>query len=75
MEDATSPVKAPQARSSGSYAVSGFGARKKAIVAAGGNVFDLAIAMLETDNMQTDYAYGDRKTLLYTRRIFVWSIC
>jgi hypothetical protein len=73
-EDAT-PVKALQARSSGSYTVSGPGARKRAIVAAGGSVFDLAIAMLETDNMQTNYRYGDGKTRLSTRCILIWSIC
>jgi hypothetical protein len=45
----------------GSYTVSGLGARKQAILGAGGNTLDLAIAMLETENMQTDYAYGDNK--------------
>lgn len=32
-------------RDSGSYTVSGLGARKQAIIGAGGNVFDIAIAM------------------------------
>lgn len=49
-------------RDSGSYTVSGLGARKKAVIAAGGNVFDIAIAMLETETMTTDYTYGDGKT-------------
>ncbi|KAH8680387.1 hypothetical protein BGZ61DRAFT_395717 [Ilyonectria robusta] len=47
----------------GSYTVSGLGTRKQAILKAGGNTLDLAIAMLETDNMGTDYVYGDAKTL------------
>lgn len=41
----------------GSYTVSGLGSRKQAILNAGGNTLDLAIAMLETDGMTTDYAY------------------
>lgn len=45
----------------GSYNVPGLGARKQAILGAGGNTLDLAIAMLETENMQTNYAYGDNK--------------
>lgn len=50
-------------RDSGSYTVSGLGSRKQAILGAGGNVFDIAIAMLETEHMTTsDYAYGDGKT-------------
>lgn len=42
----------------GSYTVWGLGARKQAILNAGGNTLDIAIAMLETENMKTDYAYG-----------------
>ena len=42
----------------GSYKVSGLGNRKKAILGAGGNTLDLAIAMLETENMSTGYTYG-----------------
>jgi hypothetical protein len=42
----------------GSYTVSGLGARKQAILNAGGNSLDLAIAMLETERMSTDYVYG-----------------
>ncbi|KFY94407.1 hypothetical protein V498_03884 [Pseudogymnoascus sp. VKM F-4517 (FW-2822)] len=49
-------------RDSGSYTVSGLGARKQAIIGAGGNVFDIAIAMLETETLKTDYTYGDGKT-------------
>ncbi|KAJ0419876.1 hypothetical protein BJY00DRAFT_313580 [Aspergillus carlsbadensis] len=46
----------------GSYTVSGLGSRKQAILNAGGNTLDLAIAMLETETMTTDYVYGDAKT-------------
>lgn len=42
----------------GSYTVSGLGSRKQAILKAGGNTLDLAIAMLETENMSTGYTYG-----------------
>ena len=42
----------------GSYTVSGLGSRKQAVLNAGGNTLDLAIAMLETENMQANYAYG-----------------
>ncbi|EEY19718.1 conserved hypothetical protein [Verticillium alfalfae VaMs.102] len=46
----------------GLYSVSGLGARKQAILNAGGNSLDLAIAMLETERMSTDYIYGDNKS-------------
>ncbi|KAF8059827.1 hypothetical protein FPV67DRAFT_339557 [Lyophyllum atratum] len=46
----------------GSYMVSGLGARKKQLIACGANELDLAIAMLETERMSTDYTYGDGKT-------------
>ncbi len=42
----------------GSYTVGGLGSRKQAILGAGGNTLDLAIAMLETERMTTDYTYG-----------------
>ena len=42
----------------GSYTVPGLGSRKQAILKAGGNTLDIAIAMLETETMLTDYAYG-----------------
>jgi hypothetical protein len=42
--------------------VSGLGSRKQQILNAGGTTLDIAIAMLESDNMGTDYAYGDYKT-------------
>ncbi|KAG9086344.1 hypothetical protein FRC06_003139 [Ceratobasidium sp. 370] len=53
---------APVKRNTGSYTVSGLGNRKKAITAAGGTDLDLAIAMMETENMQATYTYGDGKT-------------
>jgi hypothetical protein len=43
----------------GEYTVSGLGSRKQAILNAGGNTLDLALAMLETDTMTTNYAYGE----------------
>ncbi|WP_061296237.1 carbohydrate-binding domain-containing protein [Herbidospora cretacea] len=46
----------------GCYTVSGLGSRKQAIRNAGGDALDIAIAMLETENMQTNYAYGDNKS-------------
>lgn len=49
------------AQDRGQYEVAGLGARKQAVLAAGGSTLDLAIAMLETENMGTDYAYGDNK--------------
>ncbi|KAH8783072.1 hypothetical protein F5883DRAFT_135385 [Diaporthe sp. PMI_573] len=48
-------------QNSGSYTISGLGARKKQITAAGADSFDLAVAMLESERMQADYAYGDNK--------------
>ena len=38
--------------------MSGLGLRKQAVLNAGGNTLDIAIAMLETENMQATYAYG-----------------
>lgn len=46
----------------GHYTVPGLGARKQAILSNGGNVLDVAVAMLETKMMQADYKYGDGKT-------------
>ncbi|KAJ5200158.1 hypothetical protein N7491_009042 [Penicillium cf. griseofulvum] len=46
----------------GHYKVSGLAAHKKAILDAGGNTLDIAIAMLEIDDMETShYPYGDAK--------------
>ncbi|KAJ5699955.1 hypothetical protein N7536_002968 [Penicillium majusculum] len=46
----------------GTETIAGLGARKQAVVDAGGNTRDLAIAMLETTTMTTDYTYGDGKS-------------
>lgn len=46
----------------GSYTVNGIGNRKKAILTNGGDVWDLSIAMLETEFLTTNYTYGDAKT-------------
>ncbi|PHZ07726.1 uncharacterized protein RHIMIDRAFT_188864, partial [Rhizopus microsporus ATCC 52813] len=46
----------------GSYTVPGLGKRKQEILSSGGEVLDLAIAMLESDHMITDYPYGDNKS-------------
>ncbi|KAJ5977445.1 hypothetical protein N7501_000787 [Penicillium viridicatum] len=47
----------------GKYTVSGLSTHKKAILNAGGNTLDLAIAMLEIEDMDTShYPYGDAKT-------------
>ncbi|KAJ5184608.1 hypothetical protein N7491_007521 [Penicillium cf. griseofulvum] len=46
----------------GSEVSPGIADRKKAILGAGGNTRDLAIAMLETNTMTSDYTYGDGKT-------------
>lgn len=43
----------------GSETVPGLGARKQAVVNSGGNVLDLAVAMLETRSMRADYPLGD----------------
>lgn len=58
----SSPVVLKARADRGSYTVGGLGARKQAVLNAGGNTLDLAIAMLETDDMGTGYVYGDAKT-------------
>ncbi|MFF3441820.1 hypothetical protein, partial [Streptosporangium sp. NPDC002721] len=55
-------LSCPSGMSCGSYSVSGLGNRKQQVLNAGGNTLDLAVAMLETDNMSTNYAYGDNKS-------------
>jgi hypothetical protein len=52
----------PSGMTCGSYSVSGLGSRKNAVRSAGGNSLDLAVAMLETDTMTANYAYGDNKS-------------
>lgn len=56
----TAGASAPGDR--GSYAVPGLGARKQAVLAAGGTSLDLAVAMLETETMTATYPVGDGKT-------------
>jgi hypothetical protein len=57
----TSTAACPSGATCGSYNVGGLGSRKQQVRNAGGNSLDLATAMLETDNMGTNYAYGDNK--------------
>ncbi|MGA5704612.1 carbohydrate-binding domain-containing protein [Peterkaempfera bronchialis] len=57
-----STLTCPSGMSCGSYTVSGLGSRKQQVRNAGGNVLDLAVAMLETDTMTSNYAYGDNKS-------------
>jgi opacity protein-like surface antigen len=56
---ASSTLQARQ--QTGSYTIAGLGQRKQQVTAAGANSFNLAIAMLETEKMDTTYAYGDNK--------------
>ncbi|KAJ5457539.1 hypothetical protein N7475_008927 [Penicillium sp. IBT 31633x] len=57
-------VSSPVARADdrGTEIIAGLGSRKQEVLGAGGNTRDLAIAMLETTTMTTDYTYGDGKT-------------
>ncbi|MFE7672628.1 carbohydrate-binding domain-containing protein [Streptomyces albidoflavus] len=52
----------PAGMKCGSYEVGGLGARKGELLGAGANSLDLAVAMLESDRMSTDYPYGDGKS-------------
>ena len=58
---AGAPAACPPAGSCGAYAIGGLGARKQEVLAAGGSVLDLAVAMLESDGLRADYPYGDGK--------------
>lgn len=60
--DGAANVSCPSGMRCGSYAVSGLGSRKQQVRSSGGNVLDLAVAMLETENMTTNYPYGDNKS-------------
>lgn len=46
----------------GMYTYGGLGSQKQAVRNAGGSSLDLAIAMLETEGMNTNYPYGDNKS-------------
>ncbi|KAG2199504.1 uncharacterized protein EV154DRAFT_201590 [Mucor mucedo] len=50
------------ASKTGTETIQGLGKRKQEILNNGGGVYDLAIAMLETTDLNTDYVYGDGKT-------------
>lgn len=65
-EKASRALSAEKRAASGSYTVSGLGTRKQAVTSAGGTTFDMAIAMLETDTMIANYAYGDNKVGMNT---------
>jgi hypothetical protein len=58
------PAKLQARQDSGSYSIPGLGARKQQVTAAGANSFDLAIAMLETDNMDTNVSTHPSSTAL-----------
>ncbi|KAF1801931.1 hypothetical protein V8B55DRAFT_1475433 [Mucor lusitanicus] len=55
-------ITAVLAADNGHYTVSGLGKRKQQILKNGGTTLELAIAMLETEDMTTKYVYGDGKT-------------
>ncbi|KAI8334600.1 hypothetical protein BC941DRAFT_356296 [Chlamydoabsidia padenii] len=46
----------------GCYTIPNYGQKKQAVLNNGGGTLELAIAMLETNDMGTDYNYGDGKT-------------
>ncbi|GAA5808811.1 hypothetical protein MFLAVUS_002208 [Mucor flavus] len=50
------------AADNGSYKVPDLGKRKRQILNAGGGSWDIAIAMLESEHLTTDYVYGDGKS-------------
>jgi hypothetical protein len=55
-------LSCPSGMSCGCYTVSGLGANKQAYKNAGANRSFLASAMMETERMDTNYAYGDNKS-------------
>ncbi len=55
-------LSCPSGMSCGCYLVSGLGANKQAYKNAGANRSFLASAMMETERMDTNYAYGDNKS-------------
>jgi hypothetical protein len=55
-------VASADAAQTGSQIIPGLGLRKQEVLNAGGDTLDLAIAMLETNEMSTDYIFGDGKT-------------
>jgi hypothetical protein len=59
--DGAATAACPSGMRCGSEQINGLGSRKQQIRNAGGNSLDLAVAMLETTNMGTNYPYGDNK--------------
>lgn len=57
-----SSLSCPSGMSCGCYIVSGLGSNKRAYTSAGANRSFLASAMMETEKMDTNYAYGDNKS-------------
>jgi hypothetical protein len=57
--DADEPCPGLSGPARGRQTVPGLGARKRAVLDAGGTVLDLAVAMLETEDMTTNYPLGD----------------
>ena len=55
-------LNCPSGMNCGCYTVSGLGANKQAYLNAGADRRFLASAMMETERMDTNYAYGDNKT-------------
>ncbi|MGW4897276.1 carbohydrate-binding domain-containing protein [Kitasatospora sp. NPDC004240] len=62
VRDPGTRLTCPAGMTCGSYDIGGLGARKAQVRAAGANSLDLAVAMLESDRMSTDYPYGDNKS-------------
>ena len=69
--DSTDPLRNQRAVISPGYSgitppgaarTAGLASRKAALLAAGGTLLDMAVAMLETGAMQVDYSFGDGKT-------------
>jgi hypothetical protein len=60
--DAPLLLTCPSGMSCGMYTVSGLHNQKNALLSVGGNTLDMAVAMLETETMKANYAYGDNKT-------------
>jgi hypothetical protein len=57
-----SSLSCPTSSSCGCYIASGMGANRRAFNSAGANREFLASCMMETENCNTSYAYGDNKT-------------
>ena len=57
-----SSLNCPSGMSCGCYSVSGLGSNKQAYLNAGADRRFLASAMMETEKMDTNYAYGDNKS-------------